>query len=159
MKKYQKDDLIVRCLADRFLPLGLILGFYVILHGNISPGGGFQGGVLVAGAVLMLYLGHGLQGVRSALNAELLHKGEAVGALIYVAFATIGIFFGYTFCRNVLWDSGNIGDLWSSGTIGLMNYAVGFKVLCGIGFLLMLMLGLLATDSDEERNMEGGEAK
>ena len=159
MKKYQKDDLIVRCLADRFLPLGLVLGFYVILHGNISPGGGFQGGVLVAGAVLMIYLGYGLQGVRSALNAELLHKSEAVGALIYVTFAMLGIFFGYSFCRNVLWNSGSIGDLWSSGTIALMNYAVGFKVLAGIGFLLMLMLGLLATESDEEELKEGGEAK
>ena len=50
-KKWKRDDLIVRSLADSYLPIALVLGFYVILHGNISPGGGFQGGVLAASGV------------------------------------------------------------------------------------------------------------
>ena len=58
-------------------------------------------------------------------------------------FAMLGIFAGYNFCRNILWNSGSIGDLWSSGTIALMNYAVGFKVLTGVGFLLLLVIYLL----------------
>lgn len=158
MKRYQSDDLIVRCLADHFLPISLVLGFYVILHGNISPGGGFQGGVLAAGGVLLLYLGYGYKGASTALNMERLHKSEAAGALVYVMFAMLGIFFGATFCRNVLATSGSIGDLWSAGTISLMNYAVGFKVLTGVGFLLLLIISLLQTDTDDEET-EGGEAK
>ena len=61
-KKWKRDDLIVRSLADSYLPIALVLGFYVILHGNISPGGGFQGGVLAASGVLLLYLGYGFRG-------------------------------------------------------------------------------------------------
>ena len=55
-KKWKRDDLIVRSLADSYLPIALVLGFYVILHGNISPGGGFQGGVLAASGVLLLVI-------------------------------------------------------------------------------------------------------
>lgn len=154
MNKGAKSDLIVKCLADRFTPIALMLGFYVILHGNISPGGGFQGGVLVAGAVLLLYLSYGGKGAAEAINGELLHKSEAVGAIFYIAFALLGIFFGFNFCRNVFFSSGNIGDVWSSGTIALMNYSVGFKVLTGVGFLLLLMVGLLANE-DEDDEVKG----
>ena len=83
-KNWKKDDLIVRCLADSYLPIALVLGFYVILHGNISPGGGFQGGVLAASGVLLLYLGYGFRGVATALNMERMHKLEALGAIAYV---------------------------------------------------------------------------
>ena len=160
-KKWKRDDLIVRSLADSYLPLALVLGFYVILHGNISPGGGFPSGVL------LLYLGYGFRGVATAVNMERMHKLEAVGALAYVFFAMLGIFCGYNFCRNVLYNSGDIGDLWSSGTIALMNYSVGFKVLTGVGFLLLLIIALLSTDEGHEddntipttEHEEGGEAK
>ena len=83
---------------------------------------------------------------------ERMHKFEAVGAIAYVLFALLGIFAGYNFCRNILWNSGNIGDLWSSGTIALMNYAVGFKVLTGVGFLLLLVIYLLGTDESHEHD-------
>lgn len=151
-KNWKRDDLIVRSLADSYLPIALVLGFYVILHGNISPGGGFQGGVLAASGVLLLYLGYGFRGVATALNMERMHKLEAIGALAYVLFAMLGIFAGYNFCRNILWDSGEIGDLWSAGTISLMNYSVGFKVLTGVGFLLLLIIALLATGEDDEHD-------
>ena len=81
---------------------------------------------------------------------ERMHRLEAVGAIAYVLFAMLGIFAGYNFCRNILWNSGSIGDLWSSGTIALMNYAVGFKVLTGVGFLLLLVIYLLGMDEDHE---------
>ena len=149
-KKWKRDDLIVRSLADSYLPIALVLGFYVILHGNISPGGGFQGGVLAASGVLLLYLGYGFRGIATAINMERMHRLEAVGAIAYVLFAMLGIFAGYNFCRNILWNSGSIGDLWSSGTIALMNYAVGFKVLTGVGFLLLLVIYLLGMDEDHE---------
>ena len=50
--KFKTRDIIVRCAADIFMPLTAILGIYVVMHGDSSPGGGFQGGVLVAGALL-----------------------------------------------------------------------------------------------------------
>ena len=61
MKMHFKDgihekNIIVRCAADRLLPFALTFGIYIIIYGTISPGGGFQGGVTVASAILFLYL-------------------------------------------------------------------------------------------------------
>ena len=100
--------------------------------------------------MLLLYLGYGFRGVATAINMERMHKLEAVGAIAYVLFAMLGIFAGYNFCRNILWNSGEIGDLWSAGTISLMNYSVGFKVLTGVGFLLLLIIALLSTGDEHE---------
>ena len=63
MKTYKKTHAISRCASDLFLPLACVFGCYVVLHGSTSPGGGFQGGVLVASAILLVYLGYGGWGV------------------------------------------------------------------------------------------------
>ena len=149
-KNIEVKNVIVKTAADVFLPLALVLGFYVILHGNISPGGGFQGGVIVASAAILLYLGYGYGTTAKALKPEFIRKNEAVAAVCYVTLALLGIFMGANFCRNVFFDNGNIGDLFSAGTISFMNYAVGYKVLTGVAFLLLLMLGLLGSGDEEE---------
>ena len=51
----KKKNIIVRCAADLFLPLACVFGCYVVFHGNTSPGGGFQGGVLIASAILLVF--------------------------------------------------------------------------------------------------------
>lgn len=151
MKKNIKfKDLIIKTGADFFAPIALVLGIYVILHGHLSPGGGFQGGVLVASAVLLVYLGYGHKTMSSMFNGDFLKKNESVGAILYSGFALVGIIFGANFCANVLFK-GNPGELYSSGTIFWMNFSVGYKVLTGVGFLILLMLGLLADNkSDNE---------
>lgn len=125
------------------MPIGLILGIYVILHGHLSPGGGFQGGVIVASAAVLTYLGYGYDVSTKIFNLNVLKKSEAIGALMYSTFALLGILYAANFCRNVFYNFGNVGDLFSSGTIFLMNFAVGYKVLTGVGFLILLMFGLL----------------
>lgn len=153
MKKNVKvKNIIVKCAADVFAPIGLVLGLYIILHGHLSPGGGFQGGVLVASAVIMLYLGYGYETAKKTFSIEMLRKNEAIGAIMYSFFALIGIIFGANFCRNVFFNVGNPGDLYSSGTIFWMNFSVGYKVLTGVGFLILLMVGLLAPDSSSNNH-------
>ena len=147
----KEQNIIVKCGVDRFLPIALVFGFSIILFGTVSPGGGFQGGVIVSSAVLLLYLGYGYSVLTKAVNPEVLRINEAVGATIYALLGFIGLFFGANFCRNILFDNGNVGDLISGGNITFMGYTVGYKVLCGIGFLLILMLGILAPDNEEEK--------
>ena len=52
--------------------------------------------------------------------------------------------FGANFCRNVFYANGWLTGFVHDGTIGLMDYAVGYNVMTGVGFLLILMLGFLA---------------
>ena len=62
----------------------------------------------------------------------------------------LGIIYGVSFFRNVFHDVGILGKLYSSGTIFWMNFAVGFKVLAGVGFLLIIMVKAMNSDEKEE---------
>ncbi|MBQ7174611.1 MAG: MnhB domain-containing protein [Lachnospiraceae bacterium] len=144
-----EKNVIIKCGADKFLPFALTFGLYIILFGTISPGGGFQGGVCVASGALLLYLGYGYNIATKAISTEALRVNEAIGASLYVILGLLGIAFGANFCRNIFYNMGAVGDFLSAGTITFMGYAVGYKVLSGVGFLLLLMLGLLAPDPDD----------
>ncbi len=143
-------SIIVKTSADVFMPFALVFGFYVILHGHLSPGGGFQGGVIIAAAALMMYISYGYETASHVLNPATLHKNEAFAAVCYIVLAISGIFMGSAFCFNVFKDVGEVGDLFSAGTISLMNYAVGYKVLTGVSFLALLLLGMLDNGDDEK---------
>lgn len=149
-----EKNIIMKCGADMMLPFAVVFGIYIILFGTVSPGGGFQGGVMVAAAAILLYLGYGYKTATSAINTEVLRVGEALGATLYVILGLCGLFLGANFCRNIFFDNGAVGDLISAGTITFMGYSVGFKVLTGVGFLLLLMMSLLAPESDDEEEEE-----
>ena len=136
--------IIQRCGCDAILPFALVYVFYIILHGHLSPGGGFQGGVLMAGVVILLYLGHGFEATVDALSYHTLHAGEGIASIAYAALAMMGVAVGAQFAQNVLYTQGAAGELYSSGTIFWMNVTVGVKVVTGIGSISLLMISLLA---------------
>lgn len=150
MKKFKRKNVIIKAGVDALMPFALTFGLYIILFGTVSPGGGFQGGVIVACAVLMIYLGYGYKTLSKVINGNVLRIGEAIGAIIYVLLGFTGIFYGYNFCRNVFFNNGNVGDMISAGTITFMSWSVGLKVMMGVGFLLFILLGTLSRTDDEE---------
>ena len=143
-KKRTFKNTIQRCGSDKILPLGIVYMFYIILHGHLSPGGGFQGGVLMVAVVVLIYFGHGYETTVRAIKPGFLHGSEGFLSVLYVAAAMLGIAFLGNFCQNVFSNVGNIGDLFSSGTIFIMDSIVGLKVLTGVGALTATMLGVLA---------------
>ena len=144
-------NVILRCGADKILPMALVYMFYIILHGHLSPGGGFQGGVLMVGIVTLIYFGHGYETTLKAVHPNLLHGAEGFMSILYVAAAMLGIAYLGNFCQNVFSNIGNIGDLFSSGTIFIMDTIVGLKVLTGVGVLAITMLGLLMAKGTGEK--------
>lgn len=147
-KKYKKKPVIVKCASDLFLPLACVFGCYVVLHGSTSPGGGFQGGVLVASAILLVYLGYGGGQVKNAFSERLLHSTETIAEVMYVVIALIGVFTGLNFCFNFVFAGQQVE------TSTLMNDAVGYHVMAGITCLLILMLSVLDPDDDEKEGKE-----
>ena len=147
---------IVRYGANLFLPLACTFGGYVVLHGDSSPGGGFQGGVLIASAVLLVFLGYGSQKLSTTFKESFLHSSETVAEIMYVAIGLIGIIVGLDFATNFVVDTFNIE------AAVLMNHAVGYHVMAGVGCLLIMMLGLLSStegvaeyhEEDEEEEEE-----
>lgn len=147
---------IVRYGANLFLPLACTFGGYVVLHGDSSPGGGFQGGVLIASAVLLVFLGYGSQKLSTTFKESFLHSSETVAEIMYIAIGLIGVIVGLDFAANFVIDTFNIE------TAVLMNHAVGYHVMAGVGCLLIMMLGLLSStegvaeyhEEDEEEEEE-----
>ncbi len=142
-------SIIVRTITRLVYGLALVFGFYVIMHGHLTPGGGFQGGAVVASAFALLLVAFGAAGIKGRLNQHLLQTLEEVGALAFLALGFVGI--GTAFFYNLLANSGslfgssvpigpNAGVFNSAGTLPLMNWAVGLKVMTGIAAVVIVML-------------------
>lgn len=143
-------NVIARCGCDRILPCVVVYILYIILHGHLSPGGGFQGGVLMVALVALVYLGHGYERTAETFSYHLLHTVEGCASIFYVALGLLGVAVGAHFAENVLYTHGAIGDLYSSGTIFWMNVTVGVKVITGVGSIALLMLGVMKDAVDEK---------
>ena len=141
--KLKRKDIIVKCRADTFMPLAAMFGICVIMHGDSSPGGGFQGGILTVAVVLLIYLAHGYEEAKRALHPNLTHKLEGVALMLYVVLAFVGIVLGASFCQNVFYYHGDIGALFSSGTVFWMGETVAFDVFTAAVTLSIGMLSVL----------------
>jgi multicomponent Na+:H+ antiporter subunit B len=105
----------------------MVLGAYVVAHGHLTPGGGFSGGVVVAGALLLAYAaGQGVR-LRHVRSIALLEATEALGAAGFLALALGGLIAAGSLMQNVL-PLGTSGMLLSAGTIPVGNVAVGVEV-------------------------------
>jgi len=142
-------SVIVRTITRFVYGLIVVFGFYVIMHGHLTPGGGFQGGAVVATAFALLIVTFGAAGLKGKLNDHLLHSLEEVGALAFLALGFIGI--GTAFFYNIIANSGavfgaptpigpNPGFLNTGGTLPWMNWAVGLKVMTGLASVVLVML-------------------
>lgn len=140
---------IVRYAANLLLPLACTFGGYVVLHGDSSPGGGFQGGVLIASAVLLVFLGYGGRKMSSVFKTGFLHRSETVAEIIYIAIGLIGVLVGLNFAVNFVIEQFHIE------TAVLMNHAVGYHVMAGVGCLLIMLLGMISVESEGDQPGDG----
>ncbi|HVL54954.1 MAG TPA: MnhB domain-containing protein [Burkholderiaceae bacterium] len=116
------------------LPLTLVAGIYLVLHGHVSAGGGMQGGVVVAGALLIVYVGEGYRRWRRITPPALLDIGKAAAAGAYIAIGALPLAWGLPFLHNVL-PLGTPGALASGGTIAWLNAAAGVGVAAGFALI------------------------
>jgi multicomponent Na+:H+ antiporter subunit B len=90
-------NLIVRVTARMVAPLIQIFALYVLFHGHYSPGGGFQGGVMIAASVILLRLTHGHRVTQRMLPTALATRGAALGAFIYLTMGVLALLYGGEF--------------------------------------------------------------
>ena len=128
-------SLIVKTITRLTIGLILIFGIYIILHGHVSPGGGFAGGVIIALSFVHLMLAFGKEVAIGKVSKDLASYLESLGALMFLAIALIG-FFGGAFFLNLL-PKGEPFKLFSAGTIPLSNLAISLKV--GVGLFAMFL--------------------
>ncbi|MCR4391743.1 MAG: sodium:proton antiporter [Candidatus Acetothermia bacterium] len=147
-------SVVVRTIARILLPMVFAFGGYVIMHGHLTPGGGFQGGAVVASALALVLVAFGEASLKK--YKDLLSALESLGGVAFVVLGLIGI--PFTFFANVLAGVGglfgqsvppgpNPGYLNTAGTLPLMNWAVGLKVIAGLGSVVVLF-GLFGGEDD-----------
>jgi multicomponent Na+:H+ antiporter subunit B len=110
-----------------FTPLLVALGLYLVLHGQLTPGGGFQGGVVLAAAPLPILLAGRYLSLKRVAPQLLLEAADALGSAGYALIGVGGLIFAGTYLENPL-PLGSQDHLLSGGMIPLNSIAVGLEV-------------------------------
>jgi len=149
---------IVRTTARFMTPAILLYGLYLIIHGHVSSGGGFQGGAVFASSAVLLTVAFGSKRVGAYLKEHRLVAISCGGALMFIILGFAGI--GATFFYNVFVGSplfGNVPahgpnpeDIWTGGTVPLMNIAVALNVVAGLSAVVLAM-ARASNESSEDK--------
>lgn len=136
-------DFILKRMAAFILPFVSIYGFYVILHGHISAGGSFAGGIIVGLSVIGFSTIYGIKEGREKISDKLLVYTESYGTLWYGLIGLVGIFRGVPFLSNKLAgiSLGTPGMLFSGGLISLLGFGVGLRVASTVITLFFTLMG------------------
>jgi multicomponent Na+:H+ antiporter subunit B len=125
----------VRVTTVALVPITVLLSVYVTAHGQLTPGGGFQGGVVAASALLLVFLGGEYVALERVRPIKLVEIAKAAGAGAFVLIGLGGLIFSGALLQNFL-PLGKTGELISAGTIPLLSIAVGLEVAGGLVLLI-----------------------
>lgn len=120
---YVKANFVTKIGTRVVFPFILLTGAYIFMHGHLTPGGGFQGGALIATGFLLLYLAY----EETSIDRKKFYLVEGLGGLTYVIVGLLGYFMKDSFLANVL-PNGTLFDLLSGGIILPIYIGVGLKV-------------------------------
>lgn len=125
---------IVKTFTRKLFPFILLYGCYLISHGHLSPGGGFQGGVIFGSAIILLGLVEGVKLTEKRFKEDFLSLTKNIGMLIFILLGFVGILLGYFFLSDFL-PRGEVGTVPSAGFILFLNLTIGFMVGTGIAVI------------------------
>lgn len=121
--KIQEASFILKTGCCFLFPLIIIFGAYIFIHGHLTPGGGFQGGVITASGFLLVYFGCAGEKIpRTGLKTA-----ESLAGVTFITAGLSGLVLGGSFLMNFM-PKGTVNTLWSAGLIPVIYIAIGFKV-------------------------------
>ena len=139
-----KMSTIVRTTTKLVSPFLVTYAAYLMVYGHLSPGGGFQAGVILAVSVILLITSHGYKKVRKRFKFKEVGIIESVSAVFLVSLGLIGIVFGGFFYNFI--NGGRFGSVISGGIIPPFNIAIALKV--GAAYTLVFYILLRWVESD-----------
>jgi multicomponent Na+:H+ antiporter subunit B len=126
---------LVKTGAKILFPLIIVLGIYVFIHGHLTPGGGFQGGAIIATGFLLMLMTY----KKFNTNHNVMVWLESIAGLAFVGIGLFGLFKYGSFLQNIGW-TGNLNDLVSGGLIPLIYIFIGIKVATELTNVLDILL-------------------
>ena len=129
-KDWVPSDTIIKTVCRMLIPFIQIYGLYVVAHGDFSPGGGFQGGVILGSSLILLAISYNLKTLMKRVSERFLAIFSATGVLIYVGIGFLcmimgGQFLNYEKLAPLVPDPGHIRAL---GMLGV-EIGVGIAVM------------------------------
>ncbi|TSA53901.1 MAG: Na(+)/H(+) antiporter subunit B [Planctomycetaceae bacterium] len=149
----QSDDIIIGTVARMLVPFIQLFALYVIMHGHYSPGGGFQGGVILGASLVLLLITHGLPETKKLISEKGVAILSSLGVLIYAGIGLLclillGNFLDYSQLSKILQvmpaEARSLGILGIETGVGLTVMAVMFSI-----FLDISTGGVLPEDEEE----------
>lgn len=150
--KMREHD-VLRVVSKMLIPLILLFAFYVQFHGEYSPGGGFQAGVIFAAGVILFTMLYGLKKAQEVLNPDILRIITAVGIFIYGSVGLVCMLAGGRFLDySVLAENPIVGQ-----HIGILIIELGVGVTVAATMILIFFAFAQETNqaSDEKTRDEG----
>lgn len=117
------------------LPLTLVIGIDVVAHGQVSPGGGFQGGAIIATGIHLLYVAGSFRAVEGIRPLTIYRLVESVTAGAFAVLGIAGLVATGSFLTNFI-ATGSFGAVFSAGTVAVLNGIVGVEVAAGLIVLI-----------------------
>ena len=147
-----QNSMILKLISVPISIILICLGIMTILGGHITPGGGFQGGAMIASGVILSILVYGLGNSPFEFSHAFIEVFESIGALGFIIFGLIGLFVGGFFLYNVGTDILNVvpasiqtilhyPDVTNAGIIPYLNIFVGLKVFVGLSSIVIAFEG------------------
>ncbi len=143
--------LIVRTVTRLMAGLIVLYSIYIILHGHLTPGGGFAGGVIFTAAFVLITLAYGKEEAFARMRESFFHFLESLGGIIFLVTALLGFIAGYFFLN--LLPKGKPLALPSAGIIPVCNIGIGIKVGAGLFmvFLALVIIGFADENKGEDK--------
>lgn len=149
------DDIIVKTIARLLVPFIVVYALYVVMHGHYSPGGGFQGGVILAASIVLLVISHGLEQTKKRMSEKAAEVISSIGVLIYGGIGVLCLILG----GNYL-DYGKLSKLLGvtpakARSLGILGVEIGvalavMAVMCTIFFVIFTVGESLEDERSEE---------
>ena len=140
--------IIVKKTTQLIAGMIFLYGIYVIVHGHLTPGGGFAGGVIIAGSLILVTLSYGGDFFKLIKEESGTTIIESLATILVICLATSGFLFGTKIFFNNFLPKGIVGHLVSAGVLPLYNIFVGTEVAASI-FIIFLSLIIFKEESQE----------
>jgi multicomponent Na+:H+ antiporter subunit B len=143
-------DLIIKTLCRFLVPFIQLFALYVIAHGHHSPGGGFQGGVILGASIILLAISFNLRSAVTRVPEKVNALLSAAGVLIYAGTGAVCVAFGANFL-----DYAGLSGILPGGAVEARSYGI-FAVEIGVGIAVMgVMIAIYSLLASEGRLEEG----
>jgi multicomponent Na+:H+ antiporter subunit B len=150
---------IVRTVTRWISAFIALYGLYLVAYGHLTPGGGFPGGVMIAGGYILLVLAFGRPEAERSLGLRAAKTLDSVAALLFLLVAVSGLTLGKVFFENFVQKAspGSAYEVLNSGTIPIANMAIAVKVATSLFAVFAIMATVRFVQKDKGLEFTGGE--